>query len=381
GTFDEGAAEIVAYDGVSKRLFVTNAENDAVDIVSIVTVDSPMLVSSIDVTVYGEGVNSVAVANEVVAIAIEGLDQQPGKVVLFDTDGTLIAEYPTGALPDMVTFSRDGNYVLVANEGEPSDDYLTDPEGGVTVVNITSGAATGVVTQLNFNAFDDQIMSLKNAGVRVFGPNASVSQDLEPEYITTDPNATNIAYVICQENNALVAIDFVAGTVLDILPLGYKDHSSGSPSLTSYAIDQIANLPSLGAPVYDGGQPAVDLGGFSAVYYDGTASTPTNYVFYTIPDRGPNEGAVGRANVTPAPAQNLRPFKLPNYQARIVKLEVDLTLERITLDENDQIFLVGPDGRTPISGRGNAPGIDEVPVTFADAATDFPNVDFTDNGG
>ena len=101
---------------------MTNAENDAVDIVSIAIVDSPMLVSSIDITVYGEGVNSVAVSNEVVAIAVEGDDQQPGKVVLFDTDGTFISEYTTGALPDMVTFSRDGNYVLVANEGETSDD-------------------------------------------------------------------------------------------------------------------------------------------------------------------------------------------------------------------------------------------------------------------
>ncbi|MEL6633378.1 MAG: esterase-like activity of phytase family protein [Bacteroidota bacterium] len=381
GTFDEGAAEIVAYDGVSKRLFVTNAENDAVDIVSIAIVDSPMLVSSIDITVYGEGVNSVAVSNEVVAIAVEGDDQQPGKVVLFDTDGTFIAEYTTGALPDMVTFSRDGNYVLVANEGEPSDDYLVDPEGGVTVVNITSGASTGVVTQLDFNAFDSQIMSLKNAGVRIFGPDASVSQDLEPEYITTDPVNTGIAYVICQENNALIAIDFVAGSVLDILPLGYKDHNAGSPELTEYAIDQIPNLPSLGAPVYDGGQPAVALGGFSAIYYDGTESTPSNYVFYTVPDRGPNEGAVSSGDVTPAPAQNLRPFKLPNYQARIVKIEVDPVGGTVSLDENEQIFLVGPDGRTPISGRGNAPGIDEVPVTFADAATDFPNVDFTDNGG
>jgi hypothetical protein len=210
-----------------------------------------------------------------------------------------VADYPAGTLPDMVTFSPDGNYILVANEGEPSDDYMTDPEGSVTVVDISAGADMGTVTQISLAAYNSRKATLQNAGVRIFGPNATVAQDLEPEYITVDPIADSIAYVVCQENNALIVVDFKNGDVLDILALGYKNHMLGAPSLEEYFLDTLSNLPVLGTPVYGGGQPPVNLGGFSGLYFDEAASTATNYVFYAIPDRGPNDGAVNRNSVTP----------------------------------------------------------------------------------
>ena len=61
-------------------------------------------------------------------------------------------------------------------------------------------------------------------GVRIFGPNASVAQDLEPEYITISADSKT-AWVTLQENNAIARIDIAQQKVTDIYPLGYKDHS------------------------------------------------------------------------------------------------------------------------------------------------------------
>jgi hypothetical protein len=45
-----------------------------------------------------------------------------------------------------------------------------------------------------------------------------------------------------------------------------------------------------------------------------------------------------------------------------------------TLD--NAILLFRQDGTTPITGKGNIPGVDEVPVTYAAI---YPNINYTDN--
>ncbi|MEZ4921311.1 MAG: hypothetical protein R2792_19585 [Saprospiraceae bacterium] len=121
----------------------------------------------------------------------------------------------------------------------------------------------------------------------------------------------------CQENNAFVVVDIEAKEIVDILPLGYKDHSAGSPVLDALNVNELApNWPILGTPVYDGGQAPVSLGGFSGLYFDLSESTVQNYVFYTVPDRGPNADPVEN-DVTPAASSNLRPYKLPDYQVEL----------------------------------------------------------------
>lgn len=168
--------------------------------------------------------------------------------------------------------------------------------------------------------------------------------------------------------------------LLDILPLGYKNHNAGQPKLTEFVLNELIEMPELGTPSYGGGQPPVFLGGFSGLYFDAMESTEDLYVFYAIPDRGPNDGAVNRSTVTPASATNLRPFKLPDYQGRIAKFILDITDGDVILD--DQIFLTRQDGTTPISGRGNIPGFDETPVVPADPTIggtgDFLSEDFQD---
>jgi 2',3'-cyclic-nucleotide 2'-phosphodiesterase/3'-nucleotidase/5'-nucleotidase len=238
GSFDEGAAEIVSYDAENAQLFVTNAENNTIDIIDISEPSNLTLVSSIDISSYGDGVNSVAVWGGLLAAAIEAdVKQDPGKVVVFDTDGNYLWDVTVGALPDMVTFTPDGSYILVANEGEPNDDYSVDPDGSVSIIN----TSTQDVMTADFTAWNGIEDDLRIEGVRIFGPNASTSQDLEPEYIAVNADGTT-AWVALQENNAFAIIDIETASVTDIVPLGTKDHSIPGNGLDASDKDDKVNI-------------------------------------------------------------------------------------------------------------------------------------------
>nr|WP_249665268.1 hypothetical protein [Mucilaginibacter sp. Bleaf8] len=78
------------------------------------------VITSISMAPYGGSVNSVSVSDGKLAAAIESTDKQAnGKIAVFKTsDYSEIKVINVGALPDMVTFSPDGKYILTANEGE-----------------------------------------------------------------------------------------------------------------------------------------------------------------------------------------------------------------------------------------------------------------------
>lgn len=145
GIFDEGAAEIVAYDRATQQLFFVNADAGEIQALDISDPANPTLVLSI--TAPGGGVNSVAVT--------------------------------VGALPDALTFSEDGRYV-VANEGEPNDDYTVDPEGSISVIDLADGVGAAMVTNVGFGDLTEADL---DESIRIFGPGASIAQDLEPEYV------------------------------------------------------------------------------------------------------------------------------------------------------------------------------------------------------
>ncbi|MBU59965.1 MAG: alkaline phosphatase [Alcanivorax sp.] len=227
GQFDESAAEIPAYHAGSQRLFVVNANKGALDILSLADPANPTLEDTLltDDISAGSEVNSVAVHGDLVAVAVQaGTKTDTGFLALYDANSLeRISFVPVGALPDMVAFTPDGGYVLTANEGEPNDDYSVDPEGSISVIDI-SDPENPVESRATFTAFNGQEADLKAAGVRIYGPNANVARDLEPEYIAiADDSAT--AWVTLQENNALAKLDIASATVTDILPLGEKDLS------------------------------------------------------------------------------------------------------------------------------------------------------------
>jgi hypothetical protein len=159
-----------------------------------------------------------------VAIAVQAKNKtDAGLVVFFNAkDLSFMSKVAVGSLPDMLTFSPNGKTVLVANEAEPNDDYSIDPEGSVSIIDIQD-IKQPKASIADFRAWNSQKADLMSKGVRIFGPNATVAQDLEPEYITISGDSKT-AWVTLQENNAIARIDIAQQKVTDIYPLGYKDH-------------------------------------------------------------------------------------------------------------------------------------------------------------
>ena len=213
-------SEIVAIDMASGRVFNTYGGG-----VEVRDVNDGGLIDTIAVPGAG-GVQSVAVKNGIVAIAASAPTKTDAGFVAFYDSSTLgsLGTVGVGALPDMVTFSPDGNTVLVANEGEPNDAYTIDPVGSVTVIDISGGIGGASATHLGFGGFAKA--AIEAEGGRIFGPGASVSQDIEPEYITVSPDG-NTAFVTLQENNAVAKIDLSGAVpaITDVQGLGFKDHS------------------------------------------------------------------------------------------------------------------------------------------------------------
>lgn len=226
GKLDESAAEIPAFDPVSKRLFVVNGADKSIDILDMSNPNGLTKVGSIAMGPWGKGANSVAVKDGVVAVAVENKDKQaPGLAVFFNTDGNLISAVVVGALPDMIKFTPDGEHVLVANEGEPNDAFTNDPEGSVSIISLAGGVhklTAENVRTVDFKFLNDVALPY---GMRTANPGtSSVAQDIEPEYIAVSKDSKT-AYVSLQENNAVAIIDIASGTVKRIAGLGFKDHS------------------------------------------------------------------------------------------------------------------------------------------------------------
>ncbi|SMC41938.1 choice-of-anchor I family protein [Pedobacter africanus] len=233
GTIDigeTGAAEISAYDPETKKLFVVKNENEGlpnqvnrIEVIDFKNPSAMTVISDIGMEPFGGAVNSLTVHSGKLAAAIQAGDKTAnGKIVVFKTsDHSVISQVTVGALPDMVTFSPDGKYIMSANEGEPNATYTIDPEGSVSIISVNENYA---VTTVNFSSMASQQNALMQKGFRIFGPNSTFVKDIEPEYITISSDSKT-AWVTLQENNGIAKIDIPSKTISNIFPLGFKDYS------------------------------------------------------------------------------------------------------------------------------------------------------------
>ena len=254
GQFDESAAEITAAHG--DTVFTVNAQAATVDVIDASDPTNPQKVSEIT----GTGVaNSVAIREDGLGvIALENEDKtQPGTVMFFDAndpEADILGEVPVGSLPDMVTVAPDGAHALVANEGEPADDFDRS-RGSVSVIDLPAevvAPSESDVHTADFHEFEDGGAKTLPEDVRIFGPTPEddlpISRNLEPEYITV---AGDKAYATLQEANALAVVDIASAEVEEILPLGLKDHGASGNGLDASDRDP-EDAPTVNITEYEG---------------------------------------------------------------------------------------------------------------------------------
>ncbi|WP_018500605.1 choice-of-anchor I family protein [Parafrankia discariae] len=248
GIFDESAAEIVEFYAKGKRLLKVNAAAGEVEVLSIADPARPTRLFALQTTgvtaADGSVIPAGAVANSVAVREDDGLGvvavesdrkTDAGWLVFFDAAGTgaALGAVRVGALPDMVTITPDGDRAVVANEGEPAEDYSVDPEGSISIIELPRHVETvgqSAVRTAGFHAFEGAGLP---AGIRVFGGRADagtgtpafpVSEVLEPEYIAVDEHS-DTAYVTLQEANGMAVVDLRSAKVEKIWPFGTVDHN------------------------------------------------------------------------------------------------------------------------------------------------------------
>jgi len=336
GSFDtntEAASEIVAYDKASKRMFATNGAANKIDIINIADVTSPTLVSQIDLSPYGTGVNSVASYDGKIAVAVEvkstdGLiTNSKGNVVLFDTNGNHQETIEVGYLPDMLTFNEDGTKVIVANEGEPNGDYSVDPIGSIGIITLADSSYVDV----NFTG-----ATLTDAAdgtpVRLGAtPSNDQAKDLEPEYITV---SGNYAYVTLQENSAMAKVNLTTNALEYVKSYGAKSYEADSNNTIDIEEDGVISMKSY-------------PGLFGLYMPDSIASYTSNGATYLVTA---NEGD-GREYPVADVNTSLNTGDTLTDEKKISKLTLDSSIADAYAVDNDLKVVIDM-GSTTTDGKG-----------------------------
>lgn len=247
-----GGTEIMAYDERLKRAFVTNGAVSGIDILTFESLVSGEFtkvraVKRVFLADFGienvTDITSIAAhpSKDLVAVSVVSNPKtDPGYIVFLTKEGKYISNVQVGSMPDMVTFTPDGTKAIVANEGEPNADYSVDPEGTISIIDITKETGSFTAKTLTFkNVAIDEKVRVNSKG--------TVLQQLEPEYVAVSGDS-KIAYVSMQENNAIATVDLVAEKILHVKGLGVKDHSKPGNELDGKRDGEtkIERLPLLG---------------------------------------------------------------------------------------------------------------------------------------
>ncbi|RUS48802.1 choice-of-anchor I family protein [Cohnella sp. AR92] len=269
-----GVAEIVKYNGENGKLYLVNGATKpsaTLDIVSLKAGQSTLTRDGDPINVealskqndpdfeFGDLTSvDIDTANDTIVLAVQEADaMKNGKILVLDYAGNYIREYETGVQPDMVKVTKNGRYILTADEGEPRT-AAGDPDGSVTIVDTT----TNTTAQVKFDnpaVVDDSVIIRGSSNIgdpKIHGRSndkADLQHDAEPEFISLSADE-KMAYVSLQENNAIAQIDIATKSLKQVNGLGLKDFSlpQNSLDLLKDSSIRLENVPFYGVYMPDG---------------------------------------------------------------------------------------------------------------------------------
>jgi 2',3'-cyclic-nucleotide 2'-phosphodiesterase / 3'-nucleotidase / 5'-nucleotidase len=277
--FGRSAAEIVDFNPLTKQVFTHNTRLATVTYHTLsatgALTDRGVIDPKVDLADVPKdgrfviGINSCAVADNILAIAVEVFDfgeriYVDGRIAIYDVAGpkpVFVTAVKVGPQPDSVIFTHDHTKMLVAGEGETTmldrnmgETIGKDPEGSISIINRPAGGWKAVtnadVTTLGFQDFNDggPRASERPPGLHRIGPEGVTwSQMFEPEYIATPPD-DSVAWVVLQEMNAAAIVDLKAKppAITEIRTFGLKDGLKAGNEFDASELDgrvRLANWP------------------------------------------------------------------------------------------------------------------------------------------
>lgn len=212
-------AEIFQFHVETQRIYSTASGSvQGVEIIDYSDVTEPKLQKVVDFSdaFPGVGLNSVAsVAIDptarglgAAALISEDSNKHLGKVGLFDMEtGAILGFVAVGYHPDSLTFSPDGDFIYVANEGEFAPEGVQVP-GSISLIDLGGLSDLTTIEDLRSETFVFTDRNLADgvdlSRLRSNQPGASPEIFLEPEYII---GIGGKAYVSIQESNAIGVFD------------------------------------------------------------------------------------------------------------------------------------------------------------------------------
>jgi len=216
--------EISTYVNVGGKFFIiSSGGGDTLQVLDATNPSAPLAPQRTSLGLYNT--QSVAAYGTLVAVALSPKDYATtaglGLVRFYRLEATgsltLVKDVAAGYLPDSIAFTEDGKKLVIANEGEPIKDYVTDRPGSIGIIDINGdkGKETFTYTDLGFAG-----VTLPD-GIRISGPNGTTPQaDIEAEYVSIQGD---FAYVTLQENNGVAKVNLKTNKIEKIFALGTVD--------------------------------------------------------------------------------------------------------------------------------------------------------------